>query len=293
MELLGIDRFSCCFSCDLKMVSIILGIQPIGATYSCPYCECNSNDWNDQAPLRTLGSIRKNSTNFQTHDRDRANLKHYKNCEFEPIIAGENHELTIDLVVPPQCHILMGIANHILVECKKRLLALDPKGSFLKRLEALLQKNGITGTVNGPHRGLIGPEADKLCLISDEVFKILPSTAKCFAIALKKLREVQDACLGLLLMGNWRTKIREFEDAFRDLHISMTLKVHILVHDIPRFLGRPNMKPLGYFTEQQFESVHADYATTFRNFKIPRDPENDNFGQKLLDSVIHYNSNHI
>ena len=191
-------------------------------------------------------------------------------------------------------HIFTGIVTHVWMNCKNRLLALDPKdGKHLKQFDAFLKKKGITGTVNGPHRGLIGPEANQLCLNIDEVFKILPSTEKRFAIALKKLREVQDACLGLLLMADWRVKIQNFESAYRDLHISMTDKVHILVHDIPRYLGRPNAKPLGYFTEQQFESVHADYATTFRNFKIPRDPENENFGPKLQASIVSYNSNHI
>ena len=292
IELLGIRTG--CFSCDLKMVNILLGIQPVGSTYSCPYCECNSNDWNARAPLRTFGSIRENSTNWRNHDGDRANLKYYKNCEFEPIIQAEDHKLTMDVIVPPQMHIFVGITNHVWVECKKRLLALDPKDKkFLLPFEAFCKNHGITGTVNGPKRGLIGGEANKLCLLSDEVFKVLPSTAKCFATALKKLKYVQDACLGLTLFGNWRDKIREFETAYKDLHISMIDKCHILVHDVPRFLDRPNAKPLGYWTEQQFESVHADYCTTFHNFKVPRDPENPNFGPKLLGSIVHYNSNHV
>ena len=297
MELVGINRFTATFSCDLKMVNMILGLQSAGATFSCPYCECDSSNWNADARLRTFGNIRAYQRNWTQQSGQRSQLSKFMNCEFEPLIEGENHQYTIEVVVPPQMHIFMGIADKIWKSIKANLEQFDSLHSnetqHLKQFEALLKSNGITGTVHGPHRGLIGPEANKLCQISDQILRLLPYCFKHYANCLKKLREVQDACLGLMLMANWREKIAEFEESYRRLGINMTIKCHILCHDIPRYLEMPNKKPLGYVTEQQFESVHADFATTFRNHKIPRDEDHENFGPKFLSSVIHYNSNHM
>ena len=296
MELLGINRFNATFSCDLKMVNMILGLQLGGATFSCPYCECDSSKWNADARLRTFGDIRSNSRNWTQFCGQRSQLSKFKNCEFEPLIEGEDSQLTIEVVVPPQMHIFMGIANKIWKSLKSQLEQFDSLSNgtqHLKDFETLLKNNGITGTVHGPHRGLIGPEANKLCQISDKILRLIPFCFKEYANCLHKLREVQDACLGLMLFANWKEKIQEFETSYKKLGINMTLKCHILCHDIPRYLQLPNKKPLGYVTEQQFESVHSDFATTFRNFKIPRDEDHENFGPKFLSSVQTYNSNHV
>ena len=45
---------------------------------------------------------------------------------------------------------------------------------------------------------------------------------------------------------------------------------------------------VGVLSEQAFESVHYDFLETWKRFKYPQDHKE--YGQKLLDAVVNYNS---
>ena len=93
------------------------------------------------------------------------------------------------------------------------------------------------------------------------------------------------------MVNVYEEKIKAFELAFRKLQISMITKVHILCHDVPRFIKKTGL-PLGVFHEQTFEACHDDFGHTFDNFEVS-DTKNPNFGPQLRQAVVHYNSNHL
>ena len=44
----------------------------------------------------------------------------FKNCVNEPLVAGENHELIIDIIYIPELHIHLGIVNRLVRELNDR-----------------------------------------------------------------------------------------------------------------------------------------------------------------------------
>ena len=52
---------------------------------------------------------------------NRANLKKYMNCEFDPLINGDEDDPIIKIIPPPPLHtVLLGPVNHIFKELKRR-----------------------------------------------------------------------------------------------------------------------------------------------------------------------------
>ncbi len=73
-------------------------------------------------------------------------------------------------------------------------------------------------------------------------------------------------------------------------HISMTPKVHIVLHHIPQFIGMTQM-PLGLFSEEVVEEQHKRLKF-YKRYGV-NCTYNRNFPNRFLNSVIHYNSYHI
>ena len=98
--------------------------------------------------------------------------------------------------------------------------------------------------------------------------------------------------MGKMLIDGYLKKISEYKLAFRKLQILMSVKVHILVDDVPRYIRLLSKKPLGHDTEQPFEGLHQEYGKTWKNYKV-YSTNNPKFGEHFLDSVVQFNSTHI
>ena len=94
----------------------------------------------------------------------------------------------------------------------------------------------------------------------------------------------------MVLDSSWEQKILDFETAYRSLDISITPKVHSVLYEIPIFILRHN-KPLGFFTEQKFETVHTNLLPTWNRFAC--NETNPNFPSNLTRATVHFNGEHI
>ena len=56
--------------------------------------------------------------------------------------------------------------------------------------------------------------------------------------------------------------IKHFENVYKDLGISVTPKVHILIRHVPEFIKKHN-RSLGWYSEQALESIHYDFLRNF------------------------------
>ena len=92
------------------------------------------------------------------------------------------------------------------------------------------------------------------------------------------------------LLSDWELKIKNFQTCYKTLKISVTPKIHSIFYEIPIFIKRKN-KPLGYFSEQKFESVHADLKPTLAWYK--RAENHPDYAKKLKDGIVSYNSEHM
>ena len=111
-----------------------------------------------------------------------------------------------------------------------------------------------------------------------------------FVDALRKLNEVIKSCFSYKLEPNYELKIRQFENLYRKLGISETLKAHVLFHDIPRFLSSRD-HGLGKYSEQAIESAHALENETWKNYKV--DLANKNYGTQMYRSTLELNGKNI
>ena len=75
------------------------------------------------------------------------------------------------------------------------------------------------------------------------------------------------------------------------LPTNVTPKVHAVFHHVGEFCGMVN-KGLGPWSEQAAESLHSDFTKMWQNYKL-RDTDHDQYGERLLDAIITYNSQHM
>ena len=67
-------------------------------------------------------------------------------------------------------------------------------------------------------------------------------------------------------------------------------KVHTIFYEVRIFIKRPK-KPLGFVTEQKYESAHQDMKDTEKCYK--KAENHPDFPEKSKDMMVCYNSYHI
>ena len=114
MELLNIEKFTFFVCCDLKLQNVIVGIQAHGSTYPCAYCFGKRPDYPDaRSRPRTFGEIRKLAREFAAAKPKNQVPKDFFNCTHEPILNVDDDVLVIDVVVPAELHLCLGITCKI------------------------------------------------------------------------------------------------------------------------------------------------------------------------------------
>ena len=102
------------------------------------------------------------------------------------------------------------------------------------------------------------------------------------------LRRLLNTFLNTLL--GWEKHIIAFDTQFDKLSISKINKIHAIVTHVPEFIKMTG-KPLGIFSEQAMESVHHDFAETWRDYH--RGEIAQTFHEQLHKCVVKYNSMHL
>jgi len=109
-----------------------------------------------------------------------------------------------------------------------------------------------------------------------------------------KFKVVVDQCFGVKLFPGYKHAIDEFCSSYRLLqNITFPPKYHIVESHIVQYLDRrgDGTKGLGYWSEQAMESCHHDFKEFWSLTKV--DEDHPNFAERLLSSIIKYNSSHI
>ena len=109
---------------------------------------------------------------------------------------------------------------------------------------------------------------------------------------LRSYLKVQDACMGLTLKDNWKETIERFTNLYLALEISVTPKVHMVMHHLTDFFElKGEEHGLSYWTEQAFEAVHHDFKVIWERYKVS--PDHPEYGARLLRAVSAYNASHL
>ena len=79
-------------------------------------------------------------------------------------------------------------------------------------------------------------------------------------------------------------------ESYVRLGLPITPKVHVVLSHVDD-LCRRSGRSLGSYSEQAAESVHSDFLQTWKRYTLPS--HHPRFGEKLLQTVVAYNSCHI
>ena len=79
--------------------------------------------------LQIVGDCLENYDAWEKAGSNKGNAKNYKNCIYPPIISGNENTEIIDIIPPPELHLMIGIINiifkHMLIEFEEDSLTWD------------------------------------------------------------------------------------------------------------------------------------------------------------------------
>ena len=108
---LAIQKIRFVFTSDLKSANIICGIQSHSSKHPCCFCEVDCDHLLFCGEFRTFGSIRSNAQQFKLSKSKSAQA--FLNCTNDPLLPESDDTKVIDVIAPPELHLLLGIVNHL------------------------------------------------------------------------------------------------------------------------------------------------------------------------------------
>ena len=226
----------------------------------------------------------------------------FQNLRNPPLLKGNPEDLILELVSPLELHLKLGIPDKLTTEMIKNVFSNEKIGKefmsnfYKKENITVFGKQGGKLEGNATRKFLKSTHSLELELrkVSPEVFmKGLP-----FTRTLKAFDNVVHSCFGAVLLEGWQDHIAEFSACYSVLTsskgnpISITPKVHMVMTHVKQFLEmKDDWKVLSYWSEQAFESVHADSKEMGETVKV--DMDHPEFLTKLRSCVIRRNSRHI
>lgn len=278
LNALNIEFIDFSLASDLKLCNIACGMQGHSSSFPCMYC-LSKRPFLEKGVLRTFGMLRQLAKAFkQSNGKD---AKPYYSTVNEPLLKFSDEILVLDKIPPPELHIHLGVTNKF-VDVISEKWGNDNMSNFLSRFN--IQREPFRG------KNLNGNNCVKFLQHVMDLEKALPGHLVQYAEALKHFDKVRKACFGNELDPNYRQLIKNFEGACTHLKIVKFSKLHILVDHVADFIER-KQKPLGFYSEQASESVHADFQKTWDHYK--RATSNPVYGNHLYRAVLRYNKKHL
>ena len=100
------------FASDMKVSNILAGIQNHASKHPCVWCE-GIAPFETPAKSRTLGGIINQVENFNKEGGNLDRSKNFMNCIKKPLLYGPNDMEILDIIPPPELHLMLGIINKI------------------------------------------------------------------------------------------------------------------------------------------------------------------------------------
>ena len=206
--------------------------------------------------------------------------REFKCCQNIPLLPGLDSTLIIDLIPPPELHLMTGVSFHIFKAIANEM----GKNLAYKWVEKYVGKVDSSMGFKGKQARTFLKKAGEMSRSTNPKF---PRRLMKFIHALEKLNKVVSSCFGNTLKGNYKQNIRAFEIAFRALDITITPKTHCVFRHVQEFCERKGCG-LGVYSEQVIETCHSDY------FKIeqwyPTNEKTDpQYRQKICCAVKRFN----
>lgn len=283
---LDLNQFIDFISADLKLVNILLGMMSHSCTNPCAWCDTDKNNLNTLGSCRTTQSLLESFKEWQLAGAQKNEAKRFKSCIHPPLLDTSVDWKILDIVPPPELHLMLGavntIINHMAKDCEKHVTHYTDK---ICHVQKEITRGGC-GFAGNACKTLL-EKADLLRLLSEST-----SCLKCvkWVEALTDLRSVVHDCFGNILRCSFKDSISRFRKSYLKLSIPITPKIHVIFFHVAEFCEK-NGRALGSFSEQAFEAVHHDFNETWKKYKLKKG--HPKFSENLLKAVVEYNSHHV
>lgn len=235
LELINYPEHEWKIIADFKMINILMGLKRGYPKFPCYLCLWNRNDCDDKYKVKQWPS----RPSFDKYP-DSNNL--YYSAEQRPLVKAEN-------VLPPPLHIKLGLVTQLFkklievnVNVKEMLLSIFPR---------LSQSKVECGIYDGPKIRDIFNKSNVEAILTDEERE-----------AYLSLKRVCEQFLGNHRSENYRELIKSMLSAYKNLHINVTVKMHLLLCHIDQFPSN-----CGQFSDEQGERAHQDLQNIEKRFK--------------------------
>ena len=203
------------------------------------------------------------------------------NCVNVPVFTRDEDILILDIILPPELHLLLGALNTSFSHMQK----VNEQVCLQWARKCNVQRQCTYGSPTF---------AGNACKTLLEQVDILDSF-KCLECAkfvdnFRKLKKVVNSSFSLEVNPKFKNIIEEFRKSYIALEIPVTPKIDAIFYHVKDFCLKTN-RGLAYYSEQSTESAHSDFLKTWNRYKVlgihPQYP------QKLLRSLCDYNSSHL
>ena len=263
---------------DLKLCNILLGLMSHSSSHPCCWCDVDKDNLYKRGTQRTLASLEDLFWKYFCAGSKKDKAKDFGNVIHLPIMENVDTSMPVlDIVPPPELHLMLGPVNHMYDELNKVWLKSEDwlKSCYVKKSDY--------------HGGKFeGNECRKLLKNIDSLENLCPEINKNFVAAFSDFNDVVSSCYGSDLKSNYKRTIAKFRASFLKLNISVTPKVHAVFYHIEEFCALKGMG-LGPFSEQTSESIHHEFTKLWENYLI-KDLSHPLYAEHLLHAVQMFNS---
>lgn len=294
LDSLGMEGLEWGTTVDLKMAMCLVGKASGQPTYGCPYCDMAKPYQDQDYNLLTLGKLAELHESYVAAGSNRKDQAKFQNCVNSNLLAGDPDTLVMNILFPPELHLIIGIVDKHLDGLEK-VLGKCWVDKFLKTVHIVRKSYQGAHALEGNQSSMFLkklPQLEQEIMQESDQLKIeglpLLESLRCFS-------KVQDACFGQELKEGYENCIEQFSKVYRSLdNMTITPKIHIVEHHLLDFFNKIGEKGrgLGWYSEQGFEAMHHDMKQEWERVKIC-DPDHPDFGKRLLEFVLAYNARHI
>ena len=275
-------RYDYTIATDLKLCNILLGLMSHGSLHPCCWCDIDSNNLKKKGNQRTFASLLELYFAFLNANVDRSKAKNFGNVVHSSIIGNDAEQNTpiIRKVPPPELHLLIGPTQHLI----------DQLCKVWPECEDWLSSLHIT---RSEYFGgaLEGNDCRKILKNINKLEERCPPEFTQFVKTFHSFNRVVESCYGFDLSPNYRECINDFTVEFLKLGISVTPKVHAVMHHVAEFCTFSGTG-LGPYSEQTSEALHHEFKKCWKNYFV-KNTDHPSYPEHLLDAVRAFNSMNI
>lgn len=264
---------------DLKLANILIGLMAHGSCHPCSWCDCEKLNLSNKGELHTLASLTDKFWSWQNAGGDVSSAKKYGNVIHLPLLKGDPNDRIIDILPPPELHLLLGPVNTIY-----NALVKEWPDALNWAIRCHVEREAMHGgSFNGNSCNILLSKVDILRSMA-------PLHCLKYVACFDAFKAVVSACYGQFLHPDYVKLINVFKDTYMSLGINVTPKVHAVFFHIQDFC-QFKQEGLSRWSEQACEAVHSDFKATWAKYKVP--VIHPDYGAKLLFAVREYNSRHL